>query len=795
MFPSLKNKFKLPLLNLLFLVKYLSMFSRKIKDKRLLLNCSSLMLAVLCASLLWVSPTYFTPDTFFNPGDAVFPYNPERALFDRLVPWNPSGSSGYGNLEVYNPPLASIFVGSMRVLDSIGFPLWLSNRLYFLIPSVLECFSILFLLNSLGYKLSAFVRFTGAFFFLTSFPMTFLDPLLHLCISGMIFASAALYNELKSSKITNAIVIALSFLLMSSMIRYLALYLIFAVLLSIYFPIQQEEKWRNIKRILSVNGKALLLYLPFLVFTFFPYVINIFHVSDFQLLSSAAKSSRLSVIDFFGKSTLPNHIIRLTYDQRYSMAFNFYKLPYFYISSCVVLFLMMSGMKNVVRQNNQEVKPLAKIMVTLLLFTLFFGTDLHKALVGLIPGIWIMNNPQYGLTLVAALFTIFLVIGLDTLVKRVRLSTAQLNYRMLFLVAICFGAIVLNNAMLIFDIRVSDIKSSNLQSGKLEVTRGIGNHSKQFLIPNDYAFVADPKNGICNYSNALLVPDTANGYYKYKFFHENMRPILDQHYCFNFIDLNRLERELFNRVQTIYKNNDASAFREFLVSSNVRYLLVSLDVDVEIHLRPLLRQKISFIDELSDLKVVFSGDNLKIYEFLGSAPILFTGKLNKKNPNIRTVNDIRKECFLSNVHISRCFDIHKSFYNFQITQLYRIKNLDVPDGKSVLFFTQGRHGTWALMPYAQENASIFKRLLLEINLMLGTKIEGISKEPMKAEISGGYWTIIKNFQNRDKFQNGFVVVNRADMLRYPILTSIFLILWTILIIFLLYLTESRETRK
>ena len=438
---------------------------------------TGLLISIISALIFWITPNYLVPDTFFNPADAVFPYNPERAFFDRLWAWNPAGNSGFGNIELYNPANSVLYVGLFYLLDQMGIALWVLNRIYFFLPSVVAAFSIFYLMHTLKVGSNKTLRFVGVMFFLTCYPMMFLDPILILAVGGMVMACTAVIKAIHRLQMVDVVILAGAFLLLSSMLRYLGLYLIFLVLiLAIRLP-SSNNKWKMLWRVFWLNAQALLFFMPFLVFSFFPFLVNVTSTGEYEIINAVIKSNRLGVIEFFARSPSPDALLRLHYDLIHSMTFNFLKNPIFNLASYGVLFLMCIGLRKAVRANHTMQINLAKVMVIILTLTAFFGTDLHKFIVTVLPGVWILNNPQYGLVLVAAIYSIFLVKGLDAILALRHSLIGQQRNMAIPLLCLSVLAIALNNSMLLFDIRVIDNTSGDETKPELELAPGIGYHS------------------------------------------------------------------------------------------------------------------------------------------------------------------------------------------------------------------------------------------------------------------------------------------------------------------------------
>lgn len=489
------------------------------------------LVLILVSYIIWWSPDFWHPDTYFNIGDALFPFQPGKQMSSFLLAWQDNMNEGLGFNKTYADGTTLYYYALMASLKVLGIPLWMCSRLFFLIPTLALLFtSYYMILSFIDGKHRRIGAVLGSVFLTTALPFMFIDPLLHIGIAGMILSFGSLKRFIEKQKNCHLMTFALGFLLMTSMPRYIYVSVIFmSFFLVCWFVLnsRRKSKWTLLGVIKPLSiGLILIILLNF--YTFLPAVSFLFkHRSPELLASEDIFLQRITVIDFFRNTAGMPYSIRLINNNRYSIYPNYFSNNFnLLISFLVVIYLFIPLIR---KKINGEILCVLLTSLLILCWAAIFGSDFYKLLVRVIPGFWIMNNPQYIVTPLALMYSILLAYSSIDLVQMIETSSLSKRKMKIISIFVVVGAsflIIVNNGMYFFD--------TLPHARKLYITEetdsiALGNHLPYFKIPEEYqnigsVFTDEDKN-----ARVLILPFLSDGYMRFSWWpYRTMTEILAQ---------------------------------------------------------------------------------------------------------------------------------------------------------------------------------------------------------------------------------------------------------------------------
>ena len=474
---------------------------------------------------IWWSIDFLKPDTYFNIGDSLFPFSPLKQLEAFFYPWQDSFGEGLGGDRTYADPVSFYYYSGIAFLFKLGTPLWVCNRLFFLIPTWLVLFGSFFMIGAFlkgeGKNISALL---GSIFLATSPPLMFITPLLHLAVAGMIISFGALKKLLSTGKVFYLVVCALGFMMMTSMPRYWYLAIVSMGLFVFFWAVLNRK---NILRNKKTISKILLYTVFFLVlvvllnsYSVIPTMIFLSHHNSSELMpDKAAYLDRINVVDFYKGTAVPLYAMRLINNNQYSLYSNYYSD---FMNLLVAFALVIFIFSFLVLKREQDIEfPIYALVLTagvIILLSAMLGMDLYKLLMKIIPGFWIINNPQYILTPLALIYAIFLAFSVQQIYllpkksKTDRVRDAQLKtLRDCFVFCVAL-AIVVNNGIYFFD---KTPKARKLFVSGEEDNTAMGNHLPFFKLPEEYRDLPGKLPVADRNARVLVLPSLTDGYMRY----------------------------------------------------------------------------------------------------------------------------------------------------------------------------------------------------------------------------------------------------------------------------------------
>ena len=696
---------------------------------------TDLVLAVvaglLCVVAIWWSPDYFTSGKLYNPGDMLFPYNIEKGILDRIDAWNYAGYSGMGKNENYTSPVTALYYIFLLSLKTIGAEITVLNRIYISLPTfVLGVSTSFFLLKSVEFnRIGKAFTVVGAVFFTSSLPLTNLDPLLEFGWAALIYLVWLLLDhKTNPCNFLKILIGGVSIAYLSATPR--IMYLYFLIL-----GINILSDRRNALKTLKIFVLICLVALPVFVYTLAPSIISKFHSLPSDFVSTDVAENRYEVIDFYTNSTSYSRSILLHYSQEYSYYNKLFNEPSVLIAAVILLIPVLYALLISSSKLNDYVKFSRIIFLSFTIYAVSFGSQFHRIILKVLPGFWILNNPQYILSISAIFFTVLLCWGVNKI-------ALDYNYKKL-------KTLTLYCLFIISVISINRVMILNAVDGKkIE----LGQHEKYFEIPiyiNEIIKIVN-----CDFSKTLVVPSSSNGYYTYKSWPITGMPnALTSFYCLNTFGLSKEELVSLKSVDPKLADIFAAAKLDQINRYGVKYILVQNDV-----IEAEQSDKLVIYDQLKSalrygkgVKKIYSNYGVELYELSMVKPYIAMFLNNKLISSYEG----------SSIATSFTFPISK-------TGEYRIETL-IPSSASWDIIIQRKNSEFG---------------------MIKQEIERLSTKLRNRTVKNGFveWTIPA------KAGDTLVVYNKSSVVSYMKMFLIFVISYYILfaIIYLMIKDEKRS---
>lgn len=235
-----------------------------------------------------------------------------------------------------------------------------------------------------------------------------------------------------------------------------------------------------------------------------------------------------------------------------------------------------------------------------------------------IPGFWIINNPQYILSVLAIFYSVIMCAGLNSIIEDFKLKQRAIITILLILLISIFSV---NRVMLL----------NTIDGKKIE----LGQHHRYFKIPDyvDRIILSTS----CQYEKALILPSSSNGYYTYKAWPISGMPnIFTSYYCFNTFGLSREElkslRQIAPETTAKLENLNIKNLRDL----GIRYVINDKSV-LEFNSNDKKFIYNSIYNELTNDKSLlkYSDDNIDLYDLKIVKPYISVTKDNKLTKEIK----------------------------------------------------------------------------------------------------------------------------------------------------------------
>jgi len=490
------------------------------KDAGVLGKLLPSLVFILLGIILWWSPDFLTADTYFNIGDSLFPFRSYEQIGSSFYAWQEQGKEGLGSNITYPNAMALYYYALVFFLRSIRLPLWVCNRLFFLIPTWILFFSSFYMVNAfIAHKKNQWGSILGSIFIATAPPLMFITPILHLAVSGMILSLGSFKNFLNSKKKRNFIIFALGFLMMTSMPRYMYIFVIAITIylfswLSIIYKRIHKKRIFFLKTVwISLSLMILILMINF--YTVLPALSFLFKHSSAEFLpNNDIYINRLDVVNFYRGTTSLIYSLRLVNSNVYSLYNNYFSSPINLLCSFLLIAIMFVPF--VLKKNiNREMLTVCLTTVVLMMLVAVFGSDFYKFMMENIPGFWILNNPQYVLTPIVPMYGVLLAYSVNFGLRNIKNMIIDKKREKIAVVGILmciFFLIVVNNGVYFFD--KLPLKRKIFITNEKDII-AMGNHLPYFKIPAAYKKLNEKIGAEEKNARTIVLPFLTDGYARF----------------------------------------------------------------------------------------------------------------------------------------------------------------------------------------------------------------------------------------------------------------------------------------
>lgn len=497
---------------------------------------------------------FFFNNGIYNPGDVLFPFNIDKSVLSRLSPWDFSALGGLGVGEGYKSPSIAIYLAVIGLFQQIGLSEEICNRIYIALPYfMLGCFFANFIIIVTKNSASIVVLIMACVFLGTALPFTTIDPILTLGWAFLIYLISLLPRYVEKGEFNHleiiGAVIALGYL--SVLPRLVLLFIIYVGFNIILFK-------GMIYKYLIMLIKSGLLALPFYFYSIFPLIFS--GNSEQGIIDTYLKENRIGVINFYEGGVSISNSILLHYSNAYSMYEALFSESSVKIASFILLAILFIGIKNPKNEFYIIKKYLFCNFLLFLFISSIFGTGFYKFIILSIPGFWILNNPQYLISVLAIFWTLIFIFGILTILEKIQ----NISNKIIFLILVSISILSINRIMIFNRINLyGEIK--------------LGQNSKYYEIPE---YVNEFFSNInCNQQKALILPKSSDGYYTYKFWKVSGMPSIFSNYsCLNtFSFSDRILDQLKSRKIHIL-NSNSSLDVNILIDLGIKFIIIANDV-------------------------------------------------------------------------------------------------------------------------------------------------------------------------------------------------------------------------
>ncbi len=490
------------------------------------------LIFIIVGYIIWWSPDFWRQNTYFNIGDSLFPFHPEEQISSFFYAWQGNANEGLGLNQTYGAGLTLYYYGLMVFLKILGIPLWICNRLFFLIPTLVLLFtSYYMILAFIDTKYRRIGAMLGSIFLTTTAPLMFVAPVLHIAIAGMILSFGSLKRFLDKRKNYHLIILSFGFLLMTSMPRHIYVSMIF---MSFFLVCWCVLDWRgkftsNLKKTIKPLLIVLLLIILLNFYTVLPTVSFLLKQHSSELLPSRdAFLWRIhTVVDFYRNTTGILYSIRLITNNIYSLTYNYFSNSFnLLISFLIVIYLFIPLIR---KKSSKEILCILLTSFLILCWTSIFGSEFYKFLMRVIPGFWTINSPQYISTPLVLMYSILLAYTTSSLLQGIEgrfFSTRKIKVLSALVIIGVSTLIIINNGIYFFDKLPYGRKNYPIE--ELDNT-AMGNHLPYFRIPTEYQNISRIFADKDRNARVLVLPFLTDGYMRFSWWPYRTMPEILTH--------------------------------------------------------------------------------------------------------------------------------------------------------------------------------------------------------------------------------------------------------------------------
>lgn len=530
---------------------------------------------IICL-IIWWSPDYLKPETYFSIGDALFPFISDVLVLKSFFSWQEFVNEGLGSGQQYKPLFLVFYWWFFGFLAKVGIPLWICNRLYFIFPTWMILFSSYhMILSFIGNKY--IVGIIAAIFVATSPPLMFLDPNIQLSFAGMIVSFASVKKYLDTQERKHLVFFSLGIALMVTMPRYIYLGVFFYIIFFILYIILNNNRKYFLKALIIplISMFILILFLNF--YTFLPLCMSLLQNSSTSKLmpNQDAYLHRISVIDFYKNTASLLYSLRLVNNNQYSLYFNYFNNKFNLSVSFLLVCYLFTPL--IIKKINKGIICIYLTSLFFLLWAHVFTLDIYKLLIKKIFGLWIINNIQYIVTPLVLIYSILIAYATASLIQYVKTKSHTSKKIISFVIIICVSFLVIvNNGIYFFDRLPSNRKL--FVTGE-ESNVAMGNHLPYFRLPIEYQNINTVLDDKDKNARVFVLPFLSDGYMRYSWWpYATMPEILSS---LTYMRLGGISHTPSTMAQTIKKYLLCKKYEQafnILKHFNYKYIFIHKDM-------------------------------------------------------------------------------------------------------------------------------------------------------------------------------------------------------------------------
>jgi hypothetical protein len=567
------------------------------------------IIALLAGIVSFIGPGFFTPNTYYNWGDTCFPLDPLKNLQITYSSWSPIPVMGLNNVIV----ATSLFTSLVYALWLIKIPLWIINRLWFVIPTALLGYFTFYLYESIMGKRKLLAGGIISVLFIIFIPNLLGNPNLVLSLAAFPFFFGSLIRGLTypRKQLRYALYIGLSMAMLMLSPRFLFMCsFMFLCWLPLYLIFYGRGSVRTSLRFLVMIGVITVLLNAFWIIPFSFYYT---HTKDFvaQSMENCPElfTQRVQLLFNYKGCGALHWIMRLLVSLPIVNIYPYFNIPLIsFITYFIPVYVYFSVL--LVRKKHVFLMGCLALISTFLATTIKYPliAQLYLFLYNHFPGFVIMNNPLYWTYCIAIFYAVLFGVTSQVLMERLHSQRSRIVFIGVILIIILF------------------VYGEPVTIGKIPPqenvwgTNAYPNHQPPMRVPDAYFTLKDFLSQHSNEGYRILnLPWNHEGYVAYSWWHAYSTPEL-----LNFISPLEVlgtfrfpERGLQQDILISLNEGEMPTAIDLLSDMNVKYILVHKDyyaINRVFYPRPDAQVYLDKFNNNQLLKRIMANDFFVLYE-------------------------------------------------------------------------------------------------------------------------------------------------------------------------------------
>lgn len=552
-------------------------------SKYLYSHVCPILITLLLSMAIWWNTNFFTPDTYINSGDTMFPFNPFDFLKRTFYSWNDDGLGLPNYWPTFFPH--GLFA---YLLSIVGTPLWIINRLWVVIPTAMIGWGVYYLYTSLFTGKYSKIAGTISAVFAMLTPSFEINPIaIQLPIGGFALLLGSLIRGINSGKpsIKYAILTSLGVMLLATSPRYLYIGIIVALLyLIIFFCLNRSQcSFKTVKFLMISVVLTLLINMFWIAPATYFYFSGISKLDALYKIMPSGYGTGLDLLNQYTGWTSLSYTFRLLNSNPDWPAYSYMTSQFIALFSFIMPVYAFFSLIMLKKQKNLY------IIAIIALFLLFFASAMHYSwsseiylfLWRQLPGFSMFKSPVFFIMVLGIFYALLtgattqgLLLKIDSLnihftTKKVKTSIKIfLLLTLLILMSVVYGGSLL--------IGISPVE------GEYWGRTIYGNHVPSANIPQEYFdFGTYLSKNMPEGYRVLNLPWSYGGYPAYSWWHYyNMPEVLSTILPFPVIGSSYSPGDREQYILNLLRKGDglSTSFAARLIGElNIKYVVVHKD--------------------------------------------------------------------------------------------------------------------------------------------------------------------------------------------------------------------------